>query len=170
VDPEILRKIDIFEGLDEPQRARLALLARDQFCRKGEYVFLLGDAADRICAILSGKVDLCVPLSLGGVVEDICVESASPGQTIGWSALVKPYRFTLSAKASEPSEFLAFTRHDLHRLFETEPSTGYLLMRRIAEVVGERFLRVQALWLRSLQRDLSNQLSERTGASDLKED
>jgi CRP-like cAMP-binding protein len=101
-------------------------------------------------------------LSLGGVVEDVCVESALPGQTIGWSALVKPYRFALSAKATEPSEFLTFTRDDLHRLFETDPSSGYLLMRRIAEVVGERFLTVEALWLRSLQRDLSKQLSEQT--------
>lgn len=170
MDPNVLRKIDILEGLNEPQRSRLAAIARIQSCRKGEYVFLLGDAADRIYAVLSGRVDLCFPLSLGGVVEDVCVDSASPGHTIGWSALVKPYRFTLSAKTTEPSELLAFTRHDLHRLFEADSSSGYLLMRRIAEVVGERFLGVQALWLRSLQRDLSKQLSEHTGAGDLKED
>jgi CRP/FNR family transcriptional regulator, cyclic AMP receptor protein len=170
MDPDVLRKIDILEGLDEAQRSRLAAIARIQSCRKGEYVFLLGDAADRIYAVLSGRVDLCLPLSLGGVVEDVCVRSALPGETIGWSALVKPYRFTLSAKATEPSEFLAFTRHDLHRLFETDPFSGYLLMRRIAEVVGGRFLAVEALWLRSLQRDLSKHLSEHTGAGELKED
>ena len=100
MDPDVLRKIDILEGLDEAQRSRLAAIARIQSCRKGEYVFLLGDAADRIYAVLSGRVVLCLPLSLGGVVEDVCVRSALPGETIGWSALVKPYRFTLSAKST----------------------------------------------------------------------
>jgi CRP/FNR family transcriptional regulator, cyclic AMP receptor protein len=170
VDPDALRKIDILEGLNEAQHSRLAAIARVQSFRAGEYVFLLGDSADRIYGVLAGKVDLCFPLSLGGGVEEVCVESAFPGRTIGWSALVKPYRFTLSAKATVPCEFVAFTRHDLHRLFETDSFSGYLLMRRIAEVVGERFLGMQALWLRSLQRDLSNRFSEHAVATEFEED
>ena len=113
---------------------------------------MLGDAADRLYVVLEGKVALCFPMSFGNVMKDVTVESARPGQTLGWSTLVKPYRFTLSARASETTRLVSFSRNDLLSIFEDEPRIGYLVLTALSELMGFRLLRGQALWARELQR------------------
>jgi len=159
VDTVELRRAAIFEELQDTEVARLLAVVRPQQCHKGECLFLLGDHADRLYVVLSGKVELTFPLSFGGVVRDVPVESKTPGSALGWSALVKPHRFTLSARAAESSELAAFLRQDLLRVFEADPRIGYVVMRHIAEVVGRRLLQVQALWARELQRAVTNSLT-----------
>jgi len=103
VDTAELGRAAIFEGLQDTEVTRLLAVARVHQCHKGECLFLLGDHADRLYVVLSGKVELTFPLSFGGVVRDVLVESKAPGSALGWSALVKPHRFTLSARAAEAS-------------------------------------------------------------------
>lgn len=152
---ELLRQAELVEGLSPGQIQRLAAIGRSRTLRPGEYVFLLGDSADHLSIVVKGQVDLCFPMSLGDVVKDIAVESVGPGKTLGWSALVKPYRFTLSARATELSEVIGFARRDLLQLFEAELQIGYTLVTRISELVGIRLSTFQALWGRELQRRLA---------------
>ena len=159
MDTVELRQAAIFAELQDTEVARLLAVARSQQCHKGACLFLLGDHADRLFVVLSGKVELTFPLSFGGVVRDVPVELKTPGSALGWSALVKPHRFTLSARAAETSELAAFLRQDLLRVFEAEPRIGYVVMRHIAEVVGRRLLQVEALWARELQRAVTDSLA-----------
>lgn len=152
---EALQQTEIFEGLDERQASLLCTIARPRSLRAEEYLFLLGDSADRLFIVLSGKVDLCFPLSFGKTLRDVCVEAKSPGEALGWSALVKPYRFTLSARAAEPTKLAAFVRQDLQKTFDADPGIGSAFMRRISEVIGHRLLKMQALWARELQRTVA---------------
>ena len=154
-----LRGAPIFAELGDDEAARLLQVARPRQCRQGDCLFLLGDAADRFYVVVSGRVELTFPLSFGGTVRDIQVESKTPGSALGWSALVKPYRFTLSARAAEASALAAFARQDLLRVFEAEPRIGYVVMRHVAEVVGRRLLQMQALWARELQRAVTDSLA-----------
>ncbi len=154
-----LRRAAIFGELQDAEAARLLAVARPQRCHKGECLFLLGDHADRLYVVLTGGVELTFPLSFGGVVRDVPVESKTPGSALGWSALVKPHRFTLSARAAETSELAAFLRQDLLRVFEAEPRIGCVVMRHIGEVIGRRLLQVQALWARELQRAVTDSLA-----------
>ncbi len=159
MDTAELRRATIFGELEDTEVARLLAVARTQHCHKGECLFLLGDHADRLYIVLSGKMELTFPLSFGGDVRDVLVESKTPGSALGWSALVKPHRFTLSARAAETSELATFLRQDLLRVFEAEPRMGYIVMRHVAEVVGRRLLQVQALWARELQRAVTDSLT-----------
>jgi CRP/FNR family transcriptional regulator, cyclic AMP receptor protein len=159
VDTAELRRAAIFGELQDTEAERLLAVARSQQCHKGECLFLLGDHADRLYVVLKGKVELTFPLSFGGIVRDVPVESKTPGGALGWSALVKPHRFTLSARGVETSELATFPRQDLLRVFEADPRIGYVVMRHIAEVVGRRLLQVQALWARELQRAVTDSLA-----------
>lgn len=159
MDTGELRRASIFAELQDAEAARFAAVARPRQCHKDECLFLLGDHADRLYVVLSGKVELSFPLSFGGAVRDVPVESRAPGSALGWSALVKPHRFTLSARAAERSELATFSRQDLLELFEAEPRIGCVVMRHIAEVVGRRLLQVQALWARELQRAVTDSLA-----------
>ena len=154
-----LRRAAIFEELTDAEAARLVAIAHSRHCHKGECLFLLGDHADRLYVVLHGKVELTFPLSFGGVVRDMPVESKTPGSTFGWSALVKPHRFALSARAAEPSEVAVFGRQELLHVFAAEPRIGFVVMQRIAELVGRRLVQVQALWARELQRTVTESLA-----------
>ncbi len=158
---ELLRQSDVFQGLAGDEIRRLSAVARPQTLRAGEYLFLLGDHAGSLYIVLKGKVDLCFPMPLGGTVKDITVESATAGRSLGWSALVRPYRFTLSARATESSLVAAFARHDLLQLFDADAHIGRTLLTRISELVGIRLLTVQALWARELQRTLATETERR---------
>lgn len=162
MDWQTLRKGNLFEGLDDEQVARIAEIARPCALQPGERLLLLGDSADRVFLVVKGKVDLCFPFSFRGYVKDVCVETMLPGSALGWSALVKPYRFTLSARAQEACEVATFFRKDLLRLFEDDTALGYIFMKRIAEIIGDRLLKIQALWARELQRAVTQMLESQT--------
>jgi CRP/FNR family transcriptional regulator, cyclic AMP receptor protein len=149
-----LRQADLFEGLSEGTMQRLAVIGRVRSLRAGEYLFLLGDSAQHLCVVLKGQVELCFPISAGGVVRDISVETVGVDKTVGWSALVKPFRFTLSARAAEPVEVMAFARHDIEAMLDGEPGFARVVLGRISELIATRLAMFEALWARELQRTL----------------
>ncbi|MBI4615334.1 MAG: cyclic nucleotide-binding domain-containing protein [Planctomycetes bacterium] len=156
---DVIRASRVFAELEDDEAASLAGIAREQHLAGGGYLFLLGDAAEHLYIVAAGKVDLCLPLSFAGTIKDISLETVSPGEVMGWSALVKPYRYTMSARAVESARLVAFPRKDLMELFGTRSQMGYRFMRAVADMVGHRFLLVQALWIRQLQNAVSEELS-----------
>jgi len=162
VTTEALLTGDLFQGLNENQISRLTAIARPRSLRAGERLLLLGDNADRLYVVMKGRVDLCFPVSFHGTLKDVSVQSMAPGSALGWSALVKPYRFTLSARAQEDCEVAAFFRKDLLEVFENDPALGYIFMKRIAEIIGDRLLKIQALWARELQRSVTQMLESKS--------
>lgn len=160
---ELLRQVELFRDLGDEGVRRILAIGRARALDAGQYLFLLGDNADEFYVVLRGTLDLCLPIALRGTVKDITVESAGAGRAFGWSALVKPYRFTLSARATEPSEVVGFARDDLQRLAETEPGIGYSILTRISEVMGLRLVTFQALWVRELQRVVEGEAQRSAG-------
>jgi CRP-like cAMP-binding protein len=154
---ELLSRAGIFNGLRSEDISRIVAIGRPHHLAPGEYLFFLGDSADRLFVVAEGQIDLCFPMAIEKVVKDITIEVAGPGQTLGWSALVKPYRFTLSARAATTSHVVGFARQELLNFFTDEPAIGYTVMTRISELVGIRLLKVQALWARELQRSLAGE-------------
>jgi cAMP-binding proteins - catabolite gene activator and regulatory subunit of cAMP-dependent protein kinases len=149
---QLLKQAELFEGLREEDLSRLTAIGRRQALRAGEYLILLGGDALDFYVVTKGKLELCFPMPIGADVRDIAVESIGPGKALGWSALVRPYRFTLSARAVEPSEVVAFARRALIDVFEREPRLGYTFFMKISELIGIRLETFQALWVRELRR------------------
>ena len=149
---ELLRSAELFAGLKGAELERLSAIAQQRTLSAGDYLFLLGDEASWFYIVTSGRVDLCLPMPLRGELKEIAIESVGAGEALGWSALVRPYRFTLSARATETSDVVAFARRALLDLFEAEPRIGYAVLTRISELVGIRLHTFEALWVRELQR------------------
>ena len=146
---------EVFEGLRTDALSRLAAVMEPRSVKGGDNLFLLGQEAEHLYVVRSGSVDMCLPVGIRGEVKQVPVETKGPGSAIGWSAFVTPYRFRLSARAAEDCEVGAFPRKELMRLFDDDHHAGYTFHQRIAEVIGERLLKVQALWARELQRAFS---------------
>lgn len=155
---QTLRDTPLFEPMSEAQFERISRIARTKKIAQSEYLFLLGENADHVHVVAKGRVEVCFPLALNGAVKDVGVEIRERGKLFGWSALVKPYRFTLSARGAEPSEVVALPRQGLLEIFDEDPELAYCFMRHVSEVIGRRLLRMQALWARELQRALGGDL------------
>lgn len=154
---QVLKRTELFDGLTSEQLRQLMNVGQRVTLRAGDYLFLLGEDAVDFSIVTRGNVDLCFPMPVGGEVKDIVLESLGEGKALGWSALVKPYRFTLSARATEISEVASFPRMALVELFEREPRLGYTFFMRISELVGIRLETFQALWVRELRRALESE-------------
>lgn len=147
-----LRDCELFQEMGEDDLDRIAALAEPRSLRQGDYLFLLGDPAERMFVVLEGEVETCMPLSLQGSMEDVAVERLRSGSALGWSAFVRPHRFTLSARAAGPCSLAAFRRADLEQVFARDPRLGLGFLEHIVEMMGRRLFSMQALWARELQR------------------
>jgi CRP-like cAMP-binding protein len=135
---------------EEAERV-LALGTRMTLCR-GEELFGLGEPAERLFVIQRGRMKLTLPMQVRGREEHVLVEERGPGQTVGWSALIPPYRFTLTATAPLETEVIAISRGALEQHFKEYPTIGQSVCLNLASVIGQRLQVFQTMWLREMQR------------------
>jgi CRP-like cAMP-binding protein len=166
---------ELLSGLSPAEAERVLALGTRMTLPSGATLFRLGDPADRLFLTERGRIRLTLPLQIRGREEDILIEEKTPGQTVGWSALIPPYRFTLSATAPVETEVIALPREALRSYFETTPAVGYKITSNLAAValltyfagnpaagykialnlavvVGHRLQLFQTMWLREVQR------------------
>ena len=143
---------DLLDGLAEGEAERILALGSRIALSAGQALFDLGDPADSLFVVESGRVALTLPLRLPDGQRDVLVEERSPGQALGWSALVPPHRFTLKAAAAIDAEVLALPRAALFEHFAAHPEVGYVVTRNVSAVVGQRLQVLQTMWLREMQR------------------
>lgn len=142
---------EFLAGLDEQAAAEVLALARPVRLEAGAIVFALGEEATNLYVVERGLVKLTMPMQVAGREENVLIEERTAGQTLGWSTLVPPHRFTSTASVPVQTELLAFPQSDLVRLFERRPEVGYLVSRNVAAIVGQRLQVFQAMWLREMQ-------------------
>ena len=145
-------KADLLNGLSEEDAGRVLALAKRTILTSGAELFHLGDQADNIYLISRGRLRLTLPMQVRNQEEDVLVEERAPGQTVGWSALIPPYRFTLTATAPLETEVLALSRQALSEHFAAWPNAGYAVSMNLASVIGERLQLFQTMWVREVQR------------------
>ena len=119
---------------------------------RGTVLFRLGGPADSLYIVERGHLALTLPMQVLGREQNVLIEERHPGQALGWSALIPPHKFTLTATAPFDAEVLAIGRQQLLDHFANEPEVGYLVTRNVAEIVGQRLQVFQAMWLREMQR------------------
>lgn len=134
---EILSQGDLFAALSTEQLTAIAAYCHEITCDEGKTLFREGQEATQLFILLEGKVNLQVWLAAHR--ENITVEVITqPYQTIGWSGLVTPYFYTATALCQTNSRLLALDGHAFLRLLEQDPVTGFVVMRRITEVICDR--------------------------------
>src|SRR5512136_1453145 len=101
---------DLLRGLSEEETARFLALGVPTRLVSRQTLFRLGDQADKAYLVVRGRIALTLPIQIRGGEEEVLVEEKVPGETLGWSGLVPPHRFTLNATAAIDSELLGFAR------------------------------------------------------------
>ena len=143
---------ELLQGLPPADAEKVLSLGTRKKVSSGSSLFRLGDLAQCLYLIESGRVRLTLPLQIRGREEEVLIEEKGPGETVGWSALIPPYRFTLSATTAVETDVIALTPEALHAFFESSPAAGTRLCLNLALIVGHRLQTLQAMWLREIQR------------------
>lgn len=131
----------------------------------GGVLFRLGDLADRVFVIERGRIALTMPIRVREREEAVLVEERQAGETVGWSALIPPHRFTLTATAPLDTDVLAIERGALVEYLDSQPEIGYLVMRNLAEIMGRRLQVFQAMWVREMQHGIERRTQPASGAA-----
>lgn len=146
-----LSQSPVFEGLSAEAIDRLCGQGRAVSFAAGHPLFERGQDADELMILRDGVIELSFPVRILGVTRELTLDTKQPGDVVAWSALVRPYHFTLSARCASACVLTRFDRQALNGFFEAHPDVGYLFMRNLAGVIGQRLQAMQAIWLRDLQ-------------------
>lgn len=145
---------ELLAGLSESEAGELMALGTQISVRKGERLFNMGEPADRMFLLVNGWISLTLPMTIRGQEEDVLVEERLAGETLGWSGLIPPHRFTLNATATADSDLIAFSRAPLLEHFKNHPPVAYTVVRNVGSVIGHRLQIFQTMWIREMQRSV----------------
>jgi len=152
---DLLKTSRVFHGCTDQEMENIAATSQKLKAKEGERVFEAGSAAAFLYVVVDGAVDLRFRVTHYQVEEEVTLDRKFKGDAFGWSALTKPNIYTLSAIAVKDSELLKISKEDLKKLCNDNNHLGYVLMRNIAEIVGERFSSVQKTLIDVIQQNLS---------------
>jgi len=143
---------ELLVGLDAIERTDVLALGSALTLSPGAVLFRLGEEATNLYLIERGLIALAMPMQIAGHQEDVLIDERVAGQTVGWSTVIPPHRFTLNATAPVKTELIVFPREKLLSHFTTRPRVGYVVSQNVAVIVGQRLQVFQAMWLRQMQR------------------
>ena len=136
-----LRRIPWFVDLEQPSLKRLADIAVLHEIEPGEVLFLEGDREDFLFILLEGQIALEIEVPTRGQVHFYTAQSLD---IIGWSSLTPIVRQrTASARALQHSQLIGFQSKLLQQLCDEDHEIGYVIMRRLANVVANRLLTIR---------------------------
>ncbi|MFC3119751.1 cyclic nucleotide-binding domain-containing protein [Jhaorihella thermophila] len=109
--------------------------ARNVVFAEGDHLFRQGEEADALYLLRSGQVALEITAPGRGTMTFLTL---GPGDVVGVSWLVPPYRWSYDARVVEPTRAIAMDAHCLRRKCEDDPALGYELMKRFVPVLSQR--------------------------------
>lgn len=130
-----IEALAFFQGLDPADRRRIVSRFQDGGHQAGEVIFEQGQPADRLFLLTSGRVEIRFK-PYDGEALTVCV--IGPGGVFGWSAALGRDCYTSGAVCTEDCRHLSIRGRDLRQMCEEHPSTGVILLERMAEVIALR--------------------------------
>ena len=133
-----LKKIPWFNSLTPEHFQKTAELTHLRHAKAGETFFREGDKQDYVYIVLEGRVSLDIFVPHHGKVR-FC--TAEPYDVFGWSSVTPGMRQrTAGAVAVLECTVACLDAEKLRQLAENDHDFGYLLMRRLANVVASRLM------------------------------
>jgi CRP-like cAMP-binding protein len=130
------RTVSALDRLSPQVHARLAKLTRPIAYPAGAVVLREGTDTPFLCAILEGRVALRFRVPERG--DRLTLVTVEPGELLGWSAVVPPYRATVDAIATEPTRLLAIDAAALREQLAVDCELAAELLPLVLESVSDR--------------------------------
>src|SRR5512138_2936208 len=138
ISPELLQRYPFFDSLTDEQLKAIATVGSERSFPKDCILFKEYTVADRLMLLLEGGVELFYTNGVEGSAANSTVCSVVPGAIFGVSSLIKPYKYTASARATVPINVVEFDGATLRRMTENDQMLGRVLMSNVATAVFAR--------------------------------
>lgn len=132
---DVLRASPFTAGLGGGERRRLSSFARTVTVATDEVLIREGESTPYLGILVSGRVALRMRLPGRPPITVMTVE---PGDIVGWSAVLAPYRATSTVIAVEPTELIALDSAPLRLALESDEDLAAALYPRILRSVARR--------------------------------
>jgi CRP/FNR family cyclic AMP-dependent transcriptional regulator len=130
----LLERHPFFADMPAALMALLTGCAKNVRFDTGELLVRAGDDADHFFLVRKGRVSVTTT----SATRELVVGSVAPGELVGWSWIVAPYRHRFDARAAEPTLCFELDGACLRRKCDTDPRLGYELLRRVTAVLGQQ--------------------------------
>ena len=130
-----LQELPFTAGLGGAERRRLAAFAEELRAERDQVLLREGEPTPYLAVVTAGRIALRMHVPGRGPITVMTVE---PGDIVGWSAVLAPYRATSTAVAVEPSEVIAFDGPGLRHALESDEDLAAALYPRILRSVARR--------------------------------
>ncbi len=151
---EGLERLVIFEGLTPDQVRTIGERCEVITVKRGDTVFQAGDPAQYLLFVRSGRVELRFQVMYAGAIDEYPLDTVTANGACGWSAMIPPHTYTLTACAVEDSELLRIKQSDLQDRCDADPRIGYVVMGNIARTIGARYELARQILVGEIQANL----------------
>jgi CRP/FNR family cyclic AMP-dependent transcriptional regulator len=133
-----LQKISWFRELKPEHLKKIAAISHLRKVKAGEVLFHEGDSEDNLYIVLEGRIALNIFVPHRGKVR---IYTAEPLDVFGWSSVTPSVRQrTAGATAVMDSKVIAIHAEKLRQACDEDHDLGYVVMRRLANIVASRLL------------------------------
>jgi len=135
--PQRMLDLDGLKNLSEAEIAILLDYMEERTYKSNEYLFKRGDAGDTMYMLLSGRIEIRLPVNASGQFKRLV--ALRPGTVFGEMAILRGAARSADAVATEDStEVLSIKSSDLDRLHLEHPRIALTLMRNIGAHLAAR--------------------------------
>lgn len=137
---QALKECQVFSALDDVALESVASSLIDKQYEAGTTIFHEGDKASELLVIREGKVALqmALPKSYATAQRRITVDVVAKNDVAGWSAIVEPHIYTLTAVCLQETKALSISSNKLNWLLQSNYDIGYAVLRELIKVVASR--------------------------------
>ena len=132
---EILRQHPFIAGLSESHLQVLAGCATNVRFTEGSPLLREGEIANKFFLIRTGRAALETDFNARGKIR---IQTVGPGEVLGWSWLVRPYRWHFSGIAVADVRSVALDGECLRNKSENDHDFGYEMLSRLSLVMERR--------------------------------
>ena len=136
----LLQESELFSTLSEEELSRLTPLASQYAVIQDAVLFSEGQAASYLYLVVDGQIALQrrVRPPHATRARRTTIAICRAGDAFGWSALVEPYRYTLSAVAWQSSRVVRIQSKILRKALDMYPAMGYKVTKALSGVMARR--------------------------------
>ena len=142
--PQQIHSNELLKTLTMDEVAKLIPLFSDFFAVEEALIFREGCAAAHLYLVTEGEIALQTSMRAPSRARSrrTTIAVCRPGEVMGWSALVEPYKYTLSAVAWVPSRMIRIESKMLRKVLDMYPEVGYKIMRSLSAVTSRRLRQI----------------------------
>lgn len=144
---DVLRQSIVFQKLTNEQIKKLAAVASFETHPAGTLLYREGDPADKFYIVKEGKVVLDMTCEMGPHMppRQVTVDVITKGESMGWSAVVEPYIYTLGCLCMDRTTLVAVNSAKLREFIVEDLTMGFEVMKAVAKMISSRLTHTRVL-------------------------